>query len=269
MSEVVAVVFDWAGTMVDFGCQAPVVALQAAFAAEGVSLAEADARADMGMAKRDHVRALMRRGAVSSAWIAALGQPPDEGDGDRLYRALEPLMETAAAQYSQLIPGAAEVAAALREDGIKIGSGTGYTRTMMGPILAAAASQGYVPDVTVCAGETRSGRPSPLMMWQALIAMDAWPAWRCVKVDDAKVGIAEGRTAGAWTIGVAASGNGVGLSLDAFNRLPDQKRRALVTLAGETLRRAGADYVVESVADLVPALSAIEGRVARGDRPPR
>ena len=46
------VIFDWAGTMVDFGCCAPVVALQEAFARRGVALAEADARADMGKAKR-------------------------------------------------------------------------------------------------------------------------------------------------------------------------------------------------------------------------
>jgi beta-phosphoglucomutase-like phosphatase (HAD superfamily) len=32
------VVLDWAGTMVDFGCQAPVKALVEAFAAEGVAM---------------------------------------------------------------------------------------------------------------------------------------------------------------------------------------------------------------------------------------
>ena len=36
-----AVVFDWAGTMIDFGCMAPVAAYQTAFAAEGVQLAAA------------------------------------------------------------------------------------------------------------------------------------------------------------------------------------------------------------------------------------
>jgi phosphonoacetaldehyde hydrolase len=268
VSEIIAVIFDWAGTMIDFGCKAPVTALQGAFAAEGMAITEADARADMGMAKRDHVRALMERGSVSSAWLSVHGQLPDEVAGDRLYRALEPLMEAAAARYSQLIPGAADLAAALRRDGVKIGSGTGYTRTMMSPILAAAARQGYAPDVTICAGETRSGRPSPLMMWQALISLDAWPAWRCVKVDDAAVGIFEGRAAGAWTIGVAASGNGVGLGLDAFAALPFAERASRVGAAGAALKAAGADYVVDTVAQIRPVLEAIDGRLARGERPP-
>jgi len=268
LNEIVAVIFDWAGTMVDFGCLAPVRALQAAFAAAGVAITESQARADMGVAKRDHVRALMRNDAITAAWKAAHGHAAGEEDVDRLYRALEPLMEAAAADHSQLIPGAASLVADLRTAGVKVGSSTGYTRAMMRPILAAAAAQGYAPDVTVCAGETASGRPSPLMVWQALIALDAWPAWRCVKVDDAEVGIAEGRAAGAWTVGVSASGNGVGLGLDAFESLPRSERAARVALAAAALDAAGADYVVDSVAQLGPVLAVIAGRLAQGERPP-
>jgi hypothetical protein len=55
------VIFDWAGTMVDFGCQAPVIALIEAFAAEGVAIDEAAARRDMGVAKdRSRARSAAR-----------------------------------------------------------------------------------------------------------------------------------------------------------------------------------------------------------------
>ena len=63
-------------------------------------------------------------------------------------------MAAAAAESAQLIPGAATVAADLKALGVRIGSGTGYTRAMMAPILSAAAAQGYAPEVVVCAGET-------------------------------------------------------------------------------------------------------------------
>ena len=43
-----AVVFDWAGTMIDFGCRAPVVALRHVFAEAGIEVTESEARADMG-----------------------------------------------------------------------------------------------------------------------------------------------------------------------------------------------------------------------------
>jgi phosphonoacetaldehyde hydrolase len=55
------VIFDWAGTMVDFGCRAPIAALLEAFARHGVTLDEATAREDMGKAKADHLWALLRR----------------------------------------------------------------------------------------------------------------------------------------------------------------------------------------------------------------
>jgi phosphonoacetaldehyde hydrolase len=106
------------------------------------------------------------------------------------------------------------------------------------------------------------------MLWQALVTIDAWPAWACVKVDDAEVGIGEGRAAGCWTIGVAASGNGVGLGLREYEALPLAGRRALAAEAGRELSAAGADYVVDTVADLMPALEAIAARIRAGERPP-
>jgi phosphonoacetaldehyde hydrolase len=262
-----AVVFDWAGTMIDFGCLAPVSALTSAFAARGAPVTEAEARADMGLAKRDHVRALLAKARVRQAWIDAHGVAPAEADGDALMSDLGPLMAEAAARHADLIPGAAEAAAALAARGVSVGSCTGYTREMMAAILPRAAAQGYAPASVVCAGETPRGRPSPLMMWKALVEMDAWPAHACVKVDDADVGIAEGRAAGAWTIGVVASGNGVGLSLADFETLSAAERAARIAAATRPLRAAGADYVIDSVADLMPAIEAIEARLAAGERP--
>jgi phosphonoacetaldehyde hydrolase len=262
-----AVVFDWAGTMVDFGCLAPVEALISAYAAEGVALDAATARADMGRAKRDHVRSLMATPVVAEAWAAAKGAAPSEADGERLFAALEPMMVRAAATFSTMIPGAARLAAELAASGVKIGSCTGYTRTMMEAVLPRAADQGYLPATVVCAGETPSGRPSPLMLWQALVNLDAWPAGACVKVDHAEVGIGEGRAAGCWTIGVAASGNGVGLGLDDYQALPQEARQARVAAAAVSLTAAGADFVVDTVADVRPALAEIEARIAAGRGP--
>lgn len=266
-SPIKAVIFDWAGTMIDFGCLAPVDALIDAFAGQGVAITAEEARRDMGRAKRDHVAVLLAMPRIADAWAAAHGAPPGVAEGDRIFAALEPLMAAAAARRSELIPGAAALSAALAAEGVKIGSCTGYTRPMMAPILPRAAAQGYAPAAVICAGETPSGRPSPLMAWAALIALDAWPASACVKVDDAEVGMGEGRAAGCWTIGVAASGNGVGLDLTDYQALPEPERRARTKAAARSLTAAGADYVVDSVADLGPTLDAIAGRIAAGERP--
>lgn len=266
-SPIQAVVFDWAGTMIDFGCRAPVVALREVFGEAGVDISEAEARADMGRAKRDHVRALLAMPRIAGLWKERHGAASTEGDVERLHDAVEPKMRAAARDCAKLIPGAAELAADLRGRGVKIGSTTGYTRPMMADILPLAAEQGYAPDVVVCAGETAQGRPSPLMMWKVLVDLGAWPARACVKVDDAAVGIGEGLEVGAWTVGLSASGNGVGLEQHVLAILPAAERAARIEASAKALRDAGAHYVVESVAGLGPVLADIEARIARGDSP--
>jgi phosphonoacetaldehyde hydrolase len=258
-----AVIFDWAGTMIDFGCMAPVEALISVFAREDLALTDAEARADMGKAKLDHLRAILAKPELAARWHAARGHLPDEGDVQALYARLEPAMQAAAAASATLIPGVVETVKALRQLGIRIGSGTGYTREMMAPILPLAAAQGYAPEVVICAGETPSGRPAPLMTWAALIALDAWPARCCIKVDDAPVGIVEGREAGCWTVGLAGSGNGMGLSHADYRALPEAQRQTRCEASAQVLRDAGADYVIEDVSQLMPVVHAIARRLAK------
>ncbi len=248
------VIFDWAGTMVDFGCRAPVAALIAAFAGRGLDLDEATVRADMGKAKADHVRALLAKPQVAIAWTRARGAASTEADVAALMADLEPLMRDAAAAASTLIPGAAATVAELRRLGIKVASSTGYTRQMMGPVMTRAAEQGYAPDHLVCSGETPAGRPSPLMIYKTCAELGVWPLSRAVKVDDSEAGVEEGRNAGCFSVGLAASGNGLGLSLEAFEALSAGEREARLEPVRASLRAAGADLVIDTVAELVPAL---------------
>ncbi|WP_397423257.1 phosphonoacetaldehyde hydrolase [Phenylobacterium sp.] len=262
------VIFDWAGTMVDFGCLAPVRALQAVLLDQGVEVSEADVRLDMGMAKRDHIARLLEMPRQREAWLSRHAEAPGEAEIDRLHSAVEPLMIAAAGECAQLIPGAREAFEALLAAGVRVGSGTGYTRAMMQAILPKAAAQGYRPEVVICAGETARGRPSAEPMLRALSDMGVTaPITACVKVDDAPVGIAEGRAAGAWTIGVAASGNAMGLGLEAYLALSQPERARRLADARASLQAAKPDYVIDSVADLAPALAQIEARIAAGERP--
>jgi phosphonoacetaldehyde hydrolase len=250
------VIFDWAGTMVDFGCRAPVAAMAAVFQARGVEVNETALRADMGKAKADHIRGILARPEVMAAWTGTVGAAPVEADVAAIMDDLGPIMRQAAAEAAELIPGAAGAFAALKAAGLKVGSSTGYSREMMEPVLARAAVQGYAPDHIVCAGETPHGRPSPLMVYKACAELGVWPLTRVVKVDDAEAGIEEGRAAGCFTIGVAASGNGIGLSQAALAALAPADRAQRVAAVAERLRAAGADLVIETVAGLIPALTA-------------
>lgn len=59
MRNIEAVIFDWAGTTVDYGCMAPVQAFVKAFEKFGITPTEDEIRKPMGMLKRDHVRTMM------------------------------------------------------------------------------------------------------------------------------------------------------------------------------------------------------------------
>ena len=254
------VVFDWAGTMIDFGSRAPVLALMEAFAVLGVPVAEEEARRDMGRAKADHVRAMFEQPRIAQAWRDAHGAAADAEAVDRIMVELQAPMIRLAEETADLIPGAGKAVACLREQGLKIGSCTGYTREMMQAVLHRAADQGYAPDAVVCAHETPEGRPSPLMIYKACADLGVWPLSRVVKVDDAEVGMAEGRNAGCYTVGVAASGNMVGLTAEALAALGPDERAARLQDAADRLRAAGADLVIDTVADLIPALEAEAAR---------
>ncbi|MDQ1154372.1 phosphonoacetaldehyde hydrolase [Brevundimonas sp. SORGH_AS_0993] len=255
------VVFDWAGTMVDFGSRAPVLALMEAFAILGVPVTEDEARRDMGRAKADHVCALFEQPRVSDAWRTAHGATPDFGAVERVMTELQTPMIRMARETADLIPGGVDVVARLRQEGLKIASCTGYTREMMQAILPRAADQGYAPDLVVCAHETAQGRPSPLMIYKACADLGVWPLSRVVKVDDAEVGVAEGRNAGCFTVGVAASGNLTGLTAQGLAELDSDERAARLAAAAGRLRESGADLVIDTVADLIPALEAETARL--------
>jgi phosphonoacetaldehyde hydrolase len=267
MKHLKAVIFDWAGTVVDYGSLAPMGAFVETFAEFRVEISIDEARGPMGMAKRPHLVAICATPRVAAAWKAAHGRAPSEADIDALYEAFVPRNIAVAAAHADVIPGVAEVVKALRAEGFKIGSSTGYTREIMARITPRAAEQGFAPDSLVCTGDTSEGRPSPLMFYKGLVDLGIWPAWSAIKVDDTTVGVAEGVNAGAWTVGVAVSGNAFGLSLADTKALgPDEFARRRER-AHDLLWGAGAHYVIDSVADLLPVVARIEGRLARGERP--
>jgi len=262
-----AVVFDWAGTTIDYGSRAPMGAFVEVFAQFKVELSIEEARRPMGLPKWDHIKALVSDPDIAARWQRTHGAAPTDSDVDRIYEVFVPLNTRVVTDYADLIPGTVETVADARKRGLKIGSTTGYTREIMEPLLPLARAQGYAPDNLVCAGDLASGRPTPLMMYKCFADLGVWPAQAVVKVDDTVPGIAEGLAAGCWTVGVAVSGNAVGLSREQLNALSETEREMRRALAMRELVLGGAHYVIDSIADLPPVLDVIEGRLARGERP--
>ncbi len=262
VTRIEAVVLDWAGTTMDYGCMAPVVAFREVFAREGVPITIAEARAPMGAHKREHIRQITLQPAVRERWAAAKGRAPGDADVARMFEAFVPIQLACLADHAALIDGTLALVAELRMRGIGIGSTTGYTTEMMDINLREAARQGYVPDATVCASEVPRGRPYPYMCFENAIRLGVSDVRAVVKVDDTLPGIAEGRSAGMWTVGLALSGNEIGLPLADWQALPESEQRRLRAGAYQRMQAAGADFVVDDIRGVLPCLDAIEARLA-------
>ncbi len=259
MSRFKAAIFDWAGTMIDFGSFAPMGVFVEAFRQFGIDATIAEARAPMGAPKRDHIRAMISAPRLAAEWARVHGAAPTEADIDRIYAVFVPMTEKVVADHARLVPGAAKAVERLRTRGLKIGSTTGYTRSIMAHVLPVAAAQGYAPDCCVCADDLPEGRPGPLQMYQCFIDLRVWPASAVVKIDDTEPGIAEGINAGCLTVGVALSGNHVGHTPEELAAMDPANVAALRDAAATALRAAGADHVIDTVADLPALLESLDG----------
>lgn len=262
-----AVVFDWAGTLVDFGSRAPMGAFVEAFAAFDVAITLDEARGPMGRGKRDHIAAVFATPRVAQAWQDRHGTAPDDAAIDALYEVFLPLNIAVAAAHADPIPGAADTLTALRAKGIKIGSTTGYTRAIMERVLPVAKAAGVETDALFCSDEVVAGRPHASGMFANLLKLGVGDVGHVVKIDDTPVGIEEGRNAGTWTVGLSLSGNETGLTAEDLAAKTEAERIALRAHATGRLQGAGAHYVIDSIADLLPVLEQIETRLAAGERP--
>ena len=172
MNQIKAVIFDWAGTTVDFGCFAPVKAFMRIFKDQGIDLTAQEVRIPMGMAKKDHIRAIMGFPRITRLWHERFGTGWTEADVAALYAEFEPYLMATLGGYAEVLDGVIETCEWLRGKQIKIGSTTGYTREMMTVVCREAGRQGYEPDTVVTSDMTDGrGRQGPEMMFKN---MELW-----------------------------------------------------------------------------------------------
>ena len=262
-----AIILDWAGTTMDYGCFAPAVVFIEVFKRKGVAITMEQAREPMGAHKKVHIRMISSMEAVRRMWQDAHDRLPDEADVEAMFQDFVPLQLACLAEYADLIPGTLEALANFRRRGLKIGSTTGYTTEMVEVLLEEARKRSYVPDSSVCAAQVPAGRPHPWMCLQNAINLQLYPMEAFVKVGDTLPDIAEGLNAGMWTVGVAKTGNELGLTEQEISALQPQLLQVKLDRAYQRMHQAGAHYVVDSIAEVPPLLDDINARLARGERP--
>jgi phosphonoacetaldehyde hydrolase len=256
-----AIVLDWAGTTIDFGSVAPARTIQQLFSRRNITLTEQETRRDMGLPKKDHIGRILSIPRIREAWKEQYGRSPAQGDVDQVYAEFIPMQFSCLAEYSSVIPGVPEAVEGFRKRGLKIGSTTGYTRAMLDQLIATAAKEGYSPDCSLAPEEVGAGRPQPFMMYECAVRLQTAPLAAFAKIGDTPADILEGLNAGAWSIGVAATGNAIGLTRCEYQALSESERQRRLAGARTELEQAGAHYVVDTLDEVGPVLDDIDARL--------
>ena len=259
------VVFDWAGTTVDYGSSAPSEVFDRVFSAAGITLTREEINAPMGMEKKAHIRELLSCPSGRDQWKTRYKRPWNEEDVERLYQEFEATLSQVVAEYSVPLPGVREAVAALRDMGIKIGSTTGYNAQIMEKVIPAAKALGYEADCVVTPDVTGKGRPSPFMLYECMRQMEIYPPCRVVKVGDTVVDIAEGKNAGAYTIGVLTGSNLLGLTQAEYEDMERHELSRRKKKAALRYLESGADLVIDSIQELPQVIQTLNRRMARGE----
>ena len=259
MPKIEAVIFDWAGTTVDFGSTSPVSAFMEAFRRAGVEVTDEETRAPMGLLKRDHIRTMLRMPRIEKAWREHYNRAPNADDVEALYADFEPALMALLPQHCDLKPQVLETVASLREKGIKIGSTTGFTASMMEVVTQEASKSGYRPDMVVTADDTKGfGRPWPYMVFENMRRLGLQDVRRIVKVGDTVSDMREGKNAGLIAVGVVEGSSIIGLDKASWDKLSYMDRFALRKKARETFFANGADFVIDTMGELPGLIEAIK-----------
>ncbi|MGN0908966.1 MAG: phosphonoacetaldehyde hydrolase [Succinivibrio sp.] len=260
-----AVIFDWAGTTVDFGSTAPVEAFRSAFASFGIEVTSDEIRAPMGMLKRDHIKAMLGSPRIGRAFEDKYGRSPSGDDAEAIYARFEPSLMQGLPSHCDLKPGLLEAVSLLRSRSIRIGSTTGYTPQMMEVVARRAAEEGYQPDAVATAEDAGGrGRPWPYMIFANMERLGLSRVSGLIKIGDTASDMQEGRNAGAFTVGIAEGSSAAGCSASEWASLDEAGRAAALARASRTLYRAGADIVARSLFEMEGILEAYSCRMGGG-----
>ncbi|WP_163833244.1 phosphonoacetaldehyde hydrolase [Spartinivicinus ruber] len=267
IGKVQGVIFDLAGTLIDFGAMAPVKALQATFADHQLDLPESLVRQLNTADYQQQIKQLLDDPAITEAWSKEHGRLPSHEDIEKLHEKFILHQMKAILSHAELTPGTTELVKQLTKQGIKLGINTEYSRSLVADLLPELQNQGVTFTSIVCANEVSRNRPCPQMSLKNAIELDVGHIHACVKVDDSEAGIEEGLNAGMWTVAVAISGCKLGKSWEEWQALDNTEQDALRSSATIQLYRAGAHYVIDTIKDLPACLTDIEQRLKRGEKP--
>jgi phosphonoacetaldehyde hydrolase len=267
--QVKGLILDWSGTTADAYVLAPAVVFVQVFQKHGVDVTMSEARGPMGLRKDLHIKAMTEIPEIRERWHDIHGQYPSQADVDRMFGDFVPMQLDCLRNYTTLLPLVAETTQSLQKQGIKIGSSTGFMRSMVDILEEDARKQGYTPDASVAGDEVINGaRPKPFMVYRNLDLLDVHPIQSVIKVDDTVSGVGEALEAGCWGVGIARYSNYMDMdTLEEADSLSEDEINRRLAHTRELLQKAGAHYVIDTWEQMPDVIEDVNIRLGRGEKP--
>lgn len=266
MKKINLVIFDWAGTTVDYGCFAPVKVFLEIFREKGIEVTLDEARAPMGLLKIDHIKAMLSGERVSKIWQEKFRREWNMEDVNELYINFEKKLFAILANYTEPVSHCLETVKKLRDMGLKIGSTTGYTQEMMDIVVSGAKEKGYSPDFYVTPSSVPAGRPTPYMIYQNMITLKEGDTDCVIKIGDTISDIKEGRNAKVWTVGLLKGSSELGLTEEEVKKLSQEELEEKIEKVAKRMLEAGAHLVIEDISKVPMAIEIINKKLQNGER---
>lgn len=252
-----AVIFDWAGTTVDYGCFAPVQTFVEVFKEFGIEPTMEETRKPMGMLKWDHIKTMLSMSRIRREFVELYGREPEDRDVDAMHDLFMEKLLKILDQYAEPKDYVLETVEKLRSAGIKIGSTTGYTDEMMAIVTREAKKAGYEPDCLFTPDSTgHLGRPYPYMIFRNMEALRVASVDAVMKAGDTVSDILEAKNAGVTAVGIVEGSSEMGLTKAEWEALPAAEQEKRAEEVEKRYLEAGADYVVRDIRGVLEIVGA-------------
>jgi phosphonoacetaldehyde hydrolase len=258
IQNVKGIIFDLAGTLIDTGCNAPVHAMTAAFARNGLLVTDEIVRVDMGLPKRAHIKAILDKPVVLNQWKSIFNNPPRDIDINRIYKYTNFELKRVVGYYSKPTPYAVELLHHLQANGILIGITTGYSREIIQALGDRIHKAGIIYNNLVCADEVSNPRPQAGMVNKIL---DNWKIYnyslyQYIKIGDTVADIQEAHSANLVSCQVIDTCSDIGQLIK--NKKTRSANRELINsrkyCVKNKFEKTGAEFYCNNLYDILETL---------------
>jgi len=242
-------IFGLGGTIVDKYALTTFLSLRKVFETVEIHISQNLLSKNIELSANSRIISIISEKDILDRWLEKYDNYPDEYDIRSLISLYHSIHTGYCKNLITILPETKKCIEYLREQDILIGCTTNYSRTNMNLIKQRLDNNNIIIDNYVSANINQ--KPYPYMIHKNMKDFMIYNPRNIIKISNSVSGIQEGNKAGCWNVGVARWSihmNIYGIS-EAYS-LPSQELQSNLDNSRNTLEKAGADFVINTLDEL-------------------